>query len=28
METVSTNRAHGGVQGLYRHASTVTGTPS
>ena len=27
METVSTNRAHGGVQGVYRHASTVTGTP-
>lgn len=27
METVSTNKAHGGVQGVYRHASTVTGTP-
>lgn len=27
METVSTNRAHGGVQGVYRHASTATGTP-
>jgi S-formylglutathione hydrolase len=27
METVSTNSAHGGVQGVYRHASTVTGTP-
>lgn len=27
METVSTNRAHGGVQGVYRHESTATGTP-
>ena len=27
METVSTNKAHGGVQGVYRHDSTVTGTP-
>jgi S-formylglutathione hydrolase len=27
METVSTNRAHGGTQGVYRHASTATGTP-
>lgn len=27
METVSTNRAHGGVQGVYRHDSTATGTP-
>ncbi len=27
LETVSTNRAHGGVQGVYRHASAVTGTP-
>ncbi|WP_019833240.1 S-formylglutathione hydrolase [Sphingomonas sp. PR090111-T3T-6A] len=26
METVSTNRAHGGVQGVYRHASRETGT--
>ncbi len=26
METVSTNRAHGGTQGVYRHESTVTGT--
>jgi S-formylglutathione hydrolase len=26
METVSTNRAHGGTQGVYRHDSTVTGT--
>lgn len=26
METVSTNKAHGGVQGVYRHASTATGT--
>ena len=24
METVSTNRAHGGTQGVYRHQSTVT----
>ena len=27
METVSTNRAHGGTQGVYRHESTATGTP-
>ena len=26
METVSTNRSHGGVQGVYRHASSATGT--
>ncbi len=26
METLSTSRAHGGVQGVYRHASTATGT--
>jgi len=26
MESVSTNRAYGGVQGVYRHASTATGT--
>ncbi|WP_298400955.1 S-formylglutathione hydrolase [Sphingobium sp.] len=26
METVSTNRAYGGLQGVYRHASTATGT--
>ncbi|MEC3948059.1 S-formylglutathione hydrolase [Sphingobium sp. HWE2-09] len=26
METVSTNRAFGGVQGVYKHASTATGT--
>ena len=26
METLSTNCAHGGTQGVYRHASTVTGT--
>lgn len=26
METLSTNKAHGGVQGVYRHASTATGT--
>ncbi|HEU0066631.1 MAG TPA: S-formylglutathione hydrolase [Sphingomonas sp.] len=26
METVSTNIAHGGTQGVYRHASTATGT--
>lgn len=26
METVSTNRAHGGTQGVYRHASAATGT--
>ncbi len=27
METISTNRAHGGTQGVYRHDSAVTGTP-
>ena len=27
METVSTNRSHGGVQGVFRHDSTATGTP-
>jgi S-formylglutathione hydrolase len=27
METLSTNRAHGGMQGVYRHDSAVTGTP-
>ncbi len=26
METVSTNRAYGGTQGVYRHASAATGT--
>jgi S-formylglutathione hydrolase len=26
IETVSTHHAHGGVQGVYRHASTATGT--
>ncbi|MEX6506913.1 S-formylglutathione hydrolase [Jiella sp. M17.18] len=26
METVSTNKAHGGVQGVYRHGSKETGT--
>lgn len=26
METLSTNAAHGGVQGVYRHASSATGT--
>jgi len=26
IETVSTNRSHGGVQGVYRHASRETGT--
>src|SRR6478736_7176599 len=26
METVSTNKAHGGTQGVYRHASAATGT--
>jgi S-formylglutathione hydrolase len=26
METLSTNKAHGGTQGVYRHASTTTGT--
>lgn len=27
METVSTNRSHGGTQGVYSHISAVTGTP-
>ena len=27
LETVSEVRAHGGVQGVYRHASSATGTP-
>jgi S-formylglutathione hydrolase len=27
METVATNRSHGGTQGVYRHASAITGTP-
>jgi S-formylglutathione hydrolase len=27
METLSTTRAHGGTQGVYRHASTATQTP-
>ncbi|MGJ8561431.1 MAG: S-formylglutathione hydrolase [Litorimonas sp.] len=27
METLSTNRAHGGTQGVYRHASTASQTP-
>lgn len=26
METISTNKSHGGVQGVYRHSSAVTGT--
>ncbi len=26
METVATSKAHGGIQGIYRHASAVTGT--
>ena len=26
METVSTVRAHGGTQGVYKHASSATGT--
>lgn len=26
METLSTNRSHGGTQGVYRHASAATGT--
>ena len=26
IETLSTNRSHGGTQGVYKHASTVTGT--
>ena len=27
LETLSTNKSHGGMQGVYRHASTATGTP-
>jgi S-formylglutathione hydrolase len=27
VETLSTAKAHGGTQGVYRHASTATGTP-
>ncbi len=27
LETVSTAKCHGGMQGVYRHASTSTGTP-
>ncbi|HKR91743.1 S-formylglutathione hydrolase, partial [Novosphingobium sp.] len=27
MEQVSTNRSHGGAQGVYTHSSVVTGTP-
>lgn len=27
MEQISTNRSHGGTQGVYTHQSTVTGTP-
>ena len=27
MEVVSTNRSHSGVQGVYTHASSATGTP-
>ena len=27
METISTVRSFGGVQGVYRHASAATGTP-
>nr|WP_317892942.1 S-formylglutathione hydrolase [uncultured Sphingomonas sp.] len=27
LETVSTSTSHGGTQGVYRHASTATGTP-
>ena len=27
LETLSTHRSHGGTQGVYRHASTATGTP-
>jgi len=27
LETLSTNKAHGGTQGVYRHASATTGTP-
>ena len=25
-ETLSANRSHGGTQGVYKHASTTTGT--
>jgi len=27
LETLSTNKAHGGIQGVYRHPSATTGTP-
>ena len=27
METLAVSKSHGGVQGVYRHASTSTGTP-
>lgn len=27
METISTAKSHGGVQGVYRHESAITGTP-
>jgi S-formylglutathione hydrolase len=27
METLTSNRSHGGVQGVYRHVSSATGTP-
>ena len=27
LETVSTARCHGGMQGVYRHQSSATGTP-
>ncbi len=27
METLSTNRSHGGIQGVYTHQSSATGTP-
>ncbi|PKP90588.1 MAG: S-formylglutathione hydrolase [Alphaproteobacteria bacterium HGW-Alphaproteobacteria-16] len=27
LETISTNKAHGGTQGVYRHDATTTGTP-
>ncbi len=26
VETLSTNKSHGGVQGVYKHASAATGT--
>ena len=26
LETISTNRSHGGTQGVYKHASSSTGT--